>query len=284
MQKQHLGERSLLMDAGSAIDGNRLRVFLFLTYPQKSGQENVMTTKDDTQTKALQKANWRAFRTWLKRHGKMILPIPGLAVLYAGYAPNDVREFRNLARKEDSLRRMWEIINDVESNARTYTGRSHLDTLHSVLKRIRGPLPEIYEATGSNAGATWDGQTIRKKYANMLDCADALASDDWQLLGAGERRLVWDMLSRRYVQNAGPDLQLWEGARKDMKQLDSSFIMIRTELLELSRKKDASPELLKTVEKMLKRYQDHYEKVGKSIDEHLRRVQQNLRKIEREGR
>ena len=247
-----------------------------------------MAPKEDKQavkqTAAIQKANWRAFKTWLKRHGGMILPIPGAAVLYAGYVPSDLREFAKLARKEESLRRMWQIIDEVESNARTYTGRSHLDTLHTVLKRIRSPLPELYEATGANVGAERDGKPIRKKYANMADCAEALSSDNWALLAPRERRFVWDMLSRRYVQNAGPDLQIWEGARKDMKQLDSSFIMIRTELLELSKKRDASPELLKTVEKMLKRYRTHYEKVGKSIDSHLARVQRNLRKIAREGR
>ncbi|MGQ0563639.1 MAG: hypothetical protein ACT4OK_01025 [Gemmobacter sp.] len=225
-------------------------------------------------TEELQALNWREFRNWLHRNKKAILPIPNCAVIYAGYPHNEVRALLKNLKDKSELRRMYEIIDAVEAQARQYDGQSRLDTINKVLARMKNPLPKLVEATGANIGHA-------KKFASMLDCADALASDKWALLPPAHQRKVWDMLSKRYVANAEGKVEIWDGATERMKQVNSKFVMIRTELAELAKNPRVDAKTKESVQKMLRRYEDHYESVGKSVAVIVKRLDAGLRKAAR---
>ena len=53
-----------------------------------------MGREADKEVQTRQKQNLKAFEDWLKAHGKMILPIPNRAVIYAGFPPVELTGVR----------------------------------------------------------------------------------------------------------------------------------------------------------------------------------------------
>ena len=96
-----------------------------------------------SQTAKLQKQNLAAFDTWIKSHGKLILPIPNRAVIYAGFPPADLMKAKSLLTSNQQLRRMWQIIEEVERQIVQITGQVRYDKLNDVLRRLKGPLPAL---------------------------------------------------------------------------------------------------------------------------------------------
>lgn len=205
----------------------------------------------DKATQDRQKANLKAFDDWVKASGKMILPIPNRAVIYAGYPSAELMKARKVLGDNEPTRRMWQIIEKVDKDIREMTGQVTYDKLNDVLKRLKGPLPKLVEATGANAGHP-------KKFADMLECAEKLTDPRWALIDKGKFNYVWDTLSGEYVKNSKGDVQIWEGRLANYKQINVGTTLIRTELEALLKRKDLPPATLKAASELVVRYVNHH--------------------------
>lgn len=227
----------------------------------------------DKEVKVRQAANLKAFDQWLATNGKMILPIPNHAVIYAGFPPAELMKARNALGSHEQLRRMWQIIETVDKDIKSLTGQVTYDKLNDVLKRLKSPLPKLIEATGANAGHP-------KKFSDMLSCAETLTDARWALIDKGKFNYVWDMLSAEYVKNSRGDVQIWEGRQKNYKQISVGTTLIRAELKELLARKDLPPATLKAASELVVRYVKHHE--GQKI--YSEQIVQDALKVLREAR
>lgn len=203
-----------------------------------------------------QKKNLKTFLDWIASHGKMILPIPNRAVIYAGMGKTNLMKMKKGFQAEPEAIPMWKIIEKAEKDTYEITGYDTIDTINDVLKRLKSPLPQLIEATGANAGHP-------KRYSDMLSCAEALASDDWQLLPVPARRKVWNVLSKAYAENIRGDVQVWEGVSKRLRLLEPYKVMLQTELKALQKNPNISAKSRKTIENLIKKYEAHYGALGK---------------------
>lgn len=219
-----------------------------------------MGHKPSDETQSIQKKNKEAFKKWINNSGKSVFPIPKKSVIYAGFPESELRRMRKDVLAESELEGIWTQIVKAEKDIREFTGIVEYDMLSNVLKRITKHLPKLHEAVGANIGHP-------KKYANMYDCASALASNDWQLLDRGMRTAVWQALSKLYVMNADANIQIWEGRKKNYKTLDRGSTLINTELHELLKKKDLKPATRKKAEEMAKRHRDFHDMENKKLDD-----------------
>ena len=224
----------------------------------------------DPQTAKLQKANWDAFIGWTKSHGNMVMPIPHRAVIYAAFPPGDLMKVRNFMMAESQLRGMWQIIEEVEKQIRDVPGQVTYDKLSDVLKRLKSPLPKLRETHGANIGAP-------KKYSDMLSCANAMTSKDWQLVDKGKFNAVWQELSGLYVQNSQGDVEIWEGRKKNYKRIDMGSVLINRELGELLKKGDLPTKTLQAAIKLAKHYTTYYDKQKKNADDLVRQAEARLK-------
>ena len=233
---------------------------------------------DDIEKRQLQ--NWNSFTSWISNHGKSLVPIPDVAVLYSGYSKPDLAKLKKGLIDESEVRGMWKIIQIVEKNARDYSGRVTIEIIDDVLKRHKSPLPKLVEATGSNAGQKVKGanKPVFKKYSDMLSCANALASDNWQLLKKPHRKIVWDLLSKQYAANLSGDVQVWEGVSKEMKNLERYKVMVRTELAVARKNKKIDPKSMKNIESLLKKYEAHYGKIESVISRNDKALKASFKK------
>lgn len=203
------------------------------------------------ETVKLQRQNLAAFESWLNAHGKMILPIPNRAVIYAGFPTADLIKVKTILTASDQLRRMWQIIETVESQIRDVTGQVSYDKLNDVLKRLKSPLPKLVEATGANIGHP-------KKFSDMLSCAETLTDARWALIEKGKFNHVWDKLSAAYVANSKGDVEIWEGRKANFKRIDASTTLIRAELNALLARTDLPPATRIAAEKIAVSYVKHH--------------------------
>ena len=204
------------------------------------------------ETAAWQKKNLGAFEDWLKAHGKMILPIPQRAVIYAGFPPGELMKAKSLLTASDQMRRMWQIIETVDNQIHAVTGRVSYDKLNDVLKRISGPLPKLFEATGANIGHP-------KKFSDMLSCAEKLTDPRNALIDKGKINHVWDRLSEAYVANSKGDVEIWDGRKANYKRIDGSTTMIRSELKALLLRDDLPKATRLAAEKIVVSYVRHHQ-------------------------
>jgi len=213
------------------------------------------------QTAELQKKNLAAFEAWVRSYGKMIVPIPGCAVIYAGFPPAELMQAKAALSANQQLRRMWQIIEEAEKQIRSYTGRVKYDKLNDVLRRLKGPLPALVEATGANIGHP-------KKFSDMLSCAEILTDPRWALIDKGKFNYVWDTLSAQYVKNSSGDVEIWEGCKANYKQVDQSTTLIRAELTALLGRADLPAATREAASKIAVRYVNHHRE-QKSLSEKL---------------
>ena len=211
-----------------------------------------MGREADKEVQTRQKQNLKAFENWLKAHGKMILPIPNRAVIYAGFPPSELAKAKALMGTQAQLKRIWQIIEQVDREIRDDTGQVTYDKLNDVLKRLKSPLPKLIEATGANAGHP-------KKFSDMLSCAETLTDARWALIDKGKFNHVWDSLSAEYVKNARGDVQIWEGRLANNKQINVGTTLIRAELKELLARADLPNETLKAASELVVRYVKHHD-------------------------
>lgn len=230
-----------------------------------------MGHKESPETVQLQNKNLANFRKWMASTGKsMILPISGKGVVYAGFPGTEFSKYRKEARKNGDLTAMWQAIEKINKNSKEITGITAYDTINTVLKRLKGPLPVLYETFGANMGN-------KKKYANMLDVANALCDKNWRLLPKGDhKRLVWDALSKIYVDNAKGDLAIFEGSQNPLKQLDRRFTLINTELAAILKNKNLSKDTIRTAEYIAKRYSQHHSEQYKNFKGLLKSAKKGL--------
>ena len=203
-----------------------------------------------------QAINLKAFLAWNKSYGHMIVTGDNMGVIYAGFGKTNLMKMKKGFQAEPEVTPMWKIIERMEKEAREYSGYSVVDTINVVLQRIKSPLPKLIEATGANAGDP-------KRYSDMLSCANALASDDWQLLPVKARRRVWNILSKTYVQNLRGDVQIWEGVSKKLRLLEPYKVMLQTELKAIRNNPNVSDKTRKKIEALIKKYESHYGELGK---------------------
>jgi hypothetical protein len=203
------------------------------------------------EVQARQAANLKAFDQWIASTGKMILPIPNRAVIYAGYPPGELMKASKLLGSHAQLERMWQIIEKVDKQIKDLTGQVTYDKLNDVLKRLKSPLPKLIEATGANAGHP-------KKFSDMLSCAETLTDARWAVIDKGKFNYVWDTLSAEYVKNSKGDVQIWEGRLANYKQINVATTLIRTELKALVTRKDLPPATLKAASELVVRYVEHH--------------------------
>lgn len=186
----------------------------------------------------------------------MILPIPNRGVIYAGLGKSNLMKMKKGLQAAPETIPMWKIIEKAEKDTREITGYVTLDTINDVLKRLKSPLPKLVEATGANAGHP-------KKYADMLSCVEAMASNDWALLPKADRPKVWNMVSAKYAENLKGDVQVWEGVSKRLRLLEPYKVMLQTELKEIEKNKNVSPKTRKTIQDLIKKYENHYGALGR---------------------
>ena len=222
------------------------------------------------ETAELQASNWVNFMKWATAHGNMVLPIPNRAVIYAGYPPAELMKVKKSLSGDQSLRGMWQIIEDVEKQIRDVTGQVTYDKLNDVLRRLRSPLPVVQDTLGAAIGHT-------KKFSDMLSCAEALTSNDWKLLDKGDFKKVWDELSALYIRNSQGDVQIWEGRKLNYKRIDIGTTLIRRELVELLKRTDLPKKTLEAVVKMAKGYQNHYDGQKQVADDLVRKAEAQLK-------
>lgn len=203
------------------------------------------------ETQKLQKQNLAVFEDWLKTTGHMILPIPHRAVIYAGFPPEGLRVAKKLLTSSDQMRRMWQIIETVEKQIREVTGQVSYDKLNDVLRRLKGPLPKLVEATGANIGHP-------KKFSDMLSCTMTLTDARWALIDKGKFNYVWDRLSEQYVKNSRGDVEIWEGRMANYKRIDASTTLIRSELNALLAREDLPKLTRLAAEKLVVGYVAHH--------------------------
>lgn len=213
-----------------------------------------MVSKQSDQDR--QKINQKSFEDWLAKNGNMILPIPNRGVIYAGLGKTNLLKMKKGLQAQPETIPMWKIIETAEKDVREYTGYVTIDTINDVLKRLKSPLPKLIEATGANAGHA-------KKYSDMLSCANALASDDWELLPKSDRRKVWNVLSAKYAQNLRGEVQIWEGVSKRLRLLEKYKVMLQTELKEVSKNPKVSASARKNAEALIKKYEKSYGELGR---------------------
>ena len=220
---------------------------------------------------ARQQQNLENFKAWLKKHGNLILPIPGRGVVYAGFGKTNLMKMKKGLQAEPEAIPMWKIIEKAEKDAREVTGFVTLDTINDVLKRLKSPLPKLIEATGANAGHP-------KKYSDMLSCVEALASDKWQLLPKPDRRKVWNMVSEKYADNLRGDVQVWEGVSKRLRLLESYKVLLQTELKRIQQNDKVSAASRKTVEGLIKKYEKHYGELGRQVSDYDKQLKASYKK------
>lgn len=204
------------------------------------------------QTAALQKKNLAAFDAWVKNNGKVILPIPGRAVIYAGYPRAELVKAQAFLTANEPCRRMWQIIEFAEKNFHEYTGQVRYDKLNDVLKRIRSPLPALVETNGANIGDP-------KKFADLLDCVSKLTDPKWALIDKGKFNYVWDTLSTQYVSNSKGEVEIWQGCKANHKQVDVSTTLIRAELTALLARTDLPVATREAASKIVVSYVRHHQ-------------------------
>ncbi len=205
------------------------------------------------QTKELQDKNLAAFDAWIKSHGKMVMPIPNHAVIYAGFPPADLMKVKKLMTSEQQLRGMWKIIEDADKEIREISGQTTYHKLNDVLKRLKGPLPVLVATDGADIGHT-------KKFSDMLSCAEHMTDKNWSLIDKGKFNHVWDALSEQYVKNSRGDVQIWEGRKANHQQINISTTLIRKELAALVARNDLPPATLKAASELVVRYVSHHKK------------------------
>lgn len=204
------------------------------------------------QTVKLQKQNLAAFDAWIKATGKMILPIPNRAVIYAGFPPGDLMKAKSQLTSHEPLRRMWQIIEATDQRIREITGQVTYDKLNDVLKRLKGPLPKLVATDGADIGHP-------KKFSDMLSCAEHMTDPNWSLIEKGKFNYIWDTLSEQYVKNSQGDVQIWEGRKLNYKQIDASTTLIRTELKALLERTDLPKASLLAAQKIVVSYVKHHQ-------------------------
>lgn len=209
----------------------------------------------DPKTKELQKQNLEAFYAWIKAHGNMIMPIPGKAVIYAGFPPGDLAKIRGMANSNDAqqpLRRMWQLIEAHDKTARETTGQVTYDKLNDVLKRLKGPLPKLVATDGADIGHP-------KKFSDMLSCAERMTDKNWSLVDKGRFNDIWDALSEQYVKNSKGEVDIWEGRKLDFARVNIGTTLIRKELNALLARKDLPEATRRAAEKLMVGYAKHHE-------------------------
>jgi hypothetical protein len=198
-----------------------------------------------------QAQNLAIFNAWIAAHGKLILPIPHRAVIYAGFPEGEVLKAKSLLNSHQHMRRMWQIIEFVDKNVRDYTGQVHYDKLNDVLRRLKGPLPAIVDTNGGAIGRP-------KKFADMLECAEKLTNPNEHLLDKGRFNYVWDTLSAQYVKNAKGEVEIWQGCKANHKQVDQSTTLIRTELQTLLARTDIPQATREAASKIVVSFVNHH--------------------------
>lgn len=231
-----------------------------------------MGHKPDPETIKLQQKNLASFRAWMKSHGGNVLPIPGKSVVYAGFPKTEFSKMRKQAQKQGApMEPMWQALEKINKLSRDHTGHLTYDTINDVLKRLKGPLPKLFETTGANRGHP-------KRYANMLDVANALCDRNWQLLPRGDHKgWVWGELSALYVANSKGQIDIFEGSQKVLKQLDKRFVLIDRELEAILKNKSLSKETHATARAIAKRYSEHHSKAYAQFKTYLQDSKKNLR-------
>lgn len=227
------------------------------------------------ETIALQKQNLKAFDDWITAKGSLIFPIPGKAVIYAGFPPAELARIKTtLTAKGDHaepLRAMWKLIEEHDKKAREMTGQVSYDKLNDVLKRIKQKdLPKLVATDGADIGHP-------KKFADMLECAEKMTDKNWSLVEKGKFNYIWDTLSEQYVKNSRGEVEIWEGRKRDLSRINIGTTLIRKELATLLARKDLPPATKTAAEKLLVGYAKHHKEQEIFSDKMVKAATDSLR-------
>lgn len=230
-----------------------------------------MGHKEPPEVIKLQKLNWDNFMAWCKKHGTMVMPIPKRAVIYAGFPEAELRKAKGDLTKEKELKGVWAAIEKVNANVVAYDGIHRFDKLSDVVKRVKSPLPKVVYTHGNLAGRE------KTNFQSLDHVVKNLTSRPDRFLDRGKHTAVWQELSKLYVNNARGEIAIWEGRKKNYKQVDAGRALINTEIKELLKKKAVPPETLKKVVALAKRHEGYYRQQMTDFEKHIKEAERKIK-------
>lgn len=203
---------------------------------------------------AVRKANFEAFRKWLKANRAAIEPDREIAIFYAGDFIN-MGELGKLAkahdRKDDEMGphigRIWTYVKEMTDNP--------------VGRKARYASIDTALAACRKAPPLFDPLTAKKVlFANMKDYAHAAGSTrgDAAFFAEADRKAMWTMLSAVYAENTKGEIMIFAEFTRNYENFKKNSDLVHTELKALLANRKLPDSAKRQVVAYVRRYIDAY--------------------------